>query len=127
MKNLQGLQEGFADSAGFEGNQLEAVGPGPEVCVAAHSARRGGSSVQGELMGCLPLQKPPLQQMLHLHQKRQLCRQRSGAVVSASVWSSGEQDRTRSSGSLVELELLPPNTYSVKRFEHLSGSPSNLC
>ena len=28
MKNLQGLQEGFADSAGFEGNQLEAVGPG---------------------------------------------------------------------------------------------------
>ena len=28
MKNLQGQQEGFADSAGFEGNQLEAVGPG---------------------------------------------------------------------------------------------------
>ena len=28
MKNLQVLQEGFDDSAGFEGNQLEAVGPG---------------------------------------------------------------------------------------------------
>jgi len=58
MTNLQRQQEGFADPPGSVGKPPEAAAPDPEVCVAAHSARKGGSSVLGELMGFLLLQKP---------------------------------------------------------------------
>ena len=70
-------QEGFADPLGFVGKLPEAVAPvnefryyldtrklkfvpDLEVCAAAHSARKGGSSALGELTGYLLLQEPQL-------------------------------------------------------------------